>query len=72
MARDLAFVLLVLAALAVFSSATKLTIHNLCPHPSCRAPGELKIVLCQSSMLQCGAAAAEDADMVIRTVVADN
>uniref|UniRef100_M8BLQ1 Uncharacterized protein n=1 Tax=Aegilops tauschii TaxID=37682 RepID=M8BLQ1_AEGTA len=130
MARDLAFVLLVLAALAAFSSATKLTVHNLCPHPaigggqcpalgcavdlncdcspdnraaegtacrgpagyfknrcpltrttptdvepvpqSCRAPGELKIILCQSSMLQCGAAAAEGADMVIRTVVADN
>jgi len=33
MARDLAIFLLVLAALSGVSSATTLTIHNLCPHP---------------------------------------
>jgi hypothetical protein len=49
---------------------TRTTPTDVEPVPqSCRAPGELKIVLCQTSMIQHGAG---EADMVIRTVVADN
>ncbi|KAE8772123.1 osmotin-like protein [Hordeum vulgare] len=52
---------------------TRTTPTDVEPVPqSCRAPGELKIVLCPSSMLQCRAAAPEGADMAIGTVVADN
>lgn len=50
---------------------TRTTPTDVEPVPqSCRAPGELKVVFCQPSMVGGGAAAAET-DMIIRTVVAD-
>ncbi|KAL6622459.1 hypothetical protein ACP70R_032338 [Stipagrostis hirtigluma subsp. patula] len=50
---------------------TRTTPTDVEPVPqSCRAPGELKIVFCQPSMV--GSAAADAAEMVIRTVVADS
>ncbi|XP_062202796.1 osmotin-like protein [Phragmites australis] len=49
---------------------TRTTPTDVEPVPqSCRAPGELKIIFCQPSMV---ATAAAEAEMVIRTVVADS
>jgi hypothetical protein len=39
---------------------------------SCRAPGELKVVFCQATIVTGGVAAAAEAEMAIRTVVADS
>ncbi|TVU49652.1 hypothetical protein EJB05_00975, partial [Eragrostis curvula] len=51
---------------------TRTTPTDVEPVPqSCRAPGELKIVFCQPSMVT-GAGAADSETMVIRTVVADS
>ncbi|RCV18755.1 hypothetical protein SEVIR_3G337800v4 [Setaria viridis] len=52
---------------------TRTTPTDVEPVPqSCRAPGEIKIVFCQTTIVTGGAAAADAEAMVIRSVVADS
>ncbi|RLN30475.1 osmotin-like protein [Panicum miliaceum] len=53
---------------------TRITPTDVEPTPqSCRAPGEIKVVFCQATIVTCVAAAAVEPEaMVIRSVVADS